>query len=64
MWPIRSEAIPRAFTTEPIDKFRIREMVKISGLEPRSRYTLVVAAAIIIVGSVQRLMKVAAEGGT
>ena len=45
------------FTTELIDKFRIPEMVKISGLESRSRYTFVAAAAIIVVGSVQRLMR-------
>jgi hypothetical protein len=64
MWPIRSEAIIPCFTTELIYKFSIPEMVKISGVQSRSRYTFVVAAAIIVIGSVQRLIKVAAEGGT
>jgi hypothetical protein len=63
MWPIRSEAILPCFTTELIYKFSIPEMVKITGVQPRSRYTFL-AAAIIVVGSVQRLMKVADEGGT
>jgi hypothetical protein len=50
-------------TTELIYKISIPEMVKITGVQPRSQYTFL-AAAIIVVGSVQRLLKVTDERGT
>ena len=46
---------------EPLDKFDIPEMVQVVGREPVCGHLLSIAAGVVIIGSVKRLMHVANE---
>ena len=56
---IGGDALRASF--ELVDELGVPEVVKISGSEAGRRYLLVIAATVIVVRAVQRLMQVADE---